>query len=321
MNSATSNKIDRGRCDASRAFTLVELLVVIGIIALLISILLPALSAARESARAVACMSNMRQWGMAWQMYCDQNKGLIPGDGGDGSTALPATVITNPDGTTLGLTWDSPTLWWNALPPFMNKPPYYDTISQGASNVPTVGSNSIFVCPSLNNVTGAAKDPANGVTWSNNLLNIWGAPPGNPSAIPGVQMPTCLCYVINSHLNQTQKVQKISQLIPQIYGTNDSTYVVLMAEKRMSPSEIPKIRSTGFADPYYTSALGQPKANEKRFTGRHHHGGHLLFVDGHVSYATYERLVTINFSGPFPGLDFNDPNVAIWDPFGREPAP
>ncbi|NLH44364.1 MAG: prepilin-type N-terminal cleavage/methylation domain-containing protein, partial [Planctomycetes bacterium] len=57
----------------NRAFTLIELLVVIAVIAVLMSILMPALQRARESGKRAACLSNLKQLTLAWNMYADES--------------------------------------------------------------------------------------------------------------------------------------------------------------------------------------------------------------------------------------------------------
>jgi prepilin-type processing-associated H-X9-DG protein/prepilin-type N-terminal cleavage/methylation domain-containing protein len=100
MKNLSAHKMVR---PVARAFTLVELLVVIGIIAVLIGILMPVMSRARAQAQAVKCSSNLRQIGMAINMYINETKGFFPyptttlGEQSLWFTAIDKYMVSNPD--------------------------------------------------------------------------------------------------------------------------------------------------------------------------------------------------------------------------------
>src|SRR5436305_922190 len=111
-------------------FTIIELLVSIGVIAILASILFPVISLSRRSARQAICLNNLRQWDSATVTFYTTNGGYIPRRG---QGLQPTTLISRPDD------------WFNALPPILKQDSYYQLSLVG--KIPRVSGGGIWICP------------------------------------------------------------------------------------------------------------------------------------------------------------------------------
>jgi type II secretory pathway pseudopilin PulG len=119
------------------AFMLVELLVVIAIIAILAAMLLPALAKAREKARSTQCIGNLRQWGLAYGMYADDNDDYLPRRG---------------QGVQVLARIDRPDDWFNALPVYFGLPTFQEMVTNNVK--PAVHTQSVFICPTADDPGG-----------------------------------------------------------------------------------------------------------------------------------------------------------------------
>jgi prepilin-type N-terminal cleavage/methylation domain-containing protein len=120
-----------------QGFTLVELMLVIAMIAVLAAMLLPVLARAKEKARTTQCATNLRQWGLTYQMYAEDNEDFLPRRG-QGVQVL--AQINRPED------------WFNALPVYFGLTSFQQMISNNA--LPAAHSQSVFICPTAENPGG-----------------------------------------------------------------------------------------------------------------------------------------------------------------------
>jgi prepilin-type N-terminal cleavage/methylation domain-containing protein len=129
------------------AFTLIELLVVIAIIAILAAMLLPALAKAKEKAKQIACVSNMKQIGLAVSLYVNDNDDFFP-----------YTIQKGTIGNAANIGWNE--LLYPYLPNKSSGPP------MGSSGKSGTNVNAVFVCSSARFVTANPSPPPYDLTYA-----------------------------------------------------------------------------------------------------------------------------------------------------------
>ena len=266
MNKKTVDGLRSSRPAVRSVFTLIELLVVIAIIAILAAMLLPALSRAKRVAKGAACLSNLRQIGLAFALYNgDHNEGVIPSYNMTGVIGGPSVPL---DG-------------WA---------PIIDSTYMRGNRA---NSGSVFTCPEMVDVEGMAAgqtgtDPKNPQGWME-WPNIRNGTANTPTTIPdrGLDRIIRVGYWINAN----NPIGASTTVFNDVFytgsvgygpGSNGETIRQTRTSAFTRPSAL-----IALADGVYAGKHGQNRIGVKDSRiGYRHLGGvgsaNVFFADGHV---------------------------------------